>query len=652
MPRRERRVDPAGEATQAGRPQLEELRASIDRMITDGLAGTPEVTAAADPVIMQLAAAGRGDDAVWLLRDALVPSPRRTWDVLRGLSAYGRREYLQWHRATVESLVSSLLAFDDLLRLNGVEADNLMTVIADTIRWRRDFALRTEYLGHRLARRDAHLREKITAFHNYRRQYANWIMHVPSPEEQRGRTKMFAEEVWLSPDYDELWQAAYGDLTYEMYVDEFGEPRTGDVLAALPSGAWLVEYWWYTHSTETKEERDYLVVRYGNDPQPTLAVGSLGPASATEVDDLADEIAQLGGGRGVRGRPSRDLQPSESPETADDFKRRCNRMRELVLDPLEVLGAETPRLFIVPDGPLTLTPFAALPTSRETYVCDSHVVSYLSNSADLVTSRPHAPVDATDAVVVGDVDFDVASTGTSSDNMWKPIPGTRREAEEVARRLGVSPITGLDATVDQLLAVRSPRVLHIATHGAMLPAVLESVSIDPRYPTHDALVDANSTARFGDIGFLAGRLIPYQELRSVIALAGANTWLMSGEHDTELGTGHVNAEDILDLNLDGTELVVLSACDTARGVLRLEEGVVGLRSSFRLAGAETTICSLWPVPDSATTELMIAFYDELTNSRPPDALRNAQLELREQYPDEPAAWAAFVCEQAVPLSSR
>jgi CHAT domain-containing protein len=628
---------------------LEELRAPIDQMIADGRAGTDEVTAAADPVVMQLAAGGYGNEAVWLLRDSLVPSPRHTWDELRNRTAYGRREYLRWHRAVVDALVSSLLAFNETLRdYYGVEADDLTTVIADTIRWRRGFALAPERLGQLLGRHDPERRETITAFHDYRRQYAAWTMYMPAADEQSGQaTQLFAEEVWQRPEYDELWQAAYGDLTYDQYLEHFGEPSTVDVLAAVPAGAWLVEYWWYIRSSATEQRREYLVVLLGNHPEPTLAVGGLGPADT--IDRLVGELVASAGGRGVRGQLDRDVQAPGLRDPADAVKQSGALLRELVLDPLGVLRAETPRLLIIPDGPLTRVSFAAMPTSRDGYVIDTHVVSYLRSAADLVPARSHRSDAAAQGFVVGGADFDASQTAKVGRPLWSPLPGTTTEAEGVAARLGVKPLTGAAATVDRLLAVQSPRVLHLATHGGMLPAAPESVTIDPRYPDHDAaLVDATATYVFGDIGFLAGRRVPYQELRSVIALAGANAWLASGEMSAGIGAGHVNAEDILDLDLAATELVVLSACDTARGVLHLEEGVVGLRSSIRLAGAHAIVCALWPVPDLATAELTIAFYDELPEHSPVEALRSAQLRLREQHPHDPVIWAGFICEETVP----
>lgn len=234
-------------------------------MIAAGRAGAPEVTSAADPLILRLAAGGYGNEAVWLLRDALVPSPRQAWDDLRGLTTHGRSKYLRWHRAVVDSLISSLLAFDVTLRTHFlVEADDLFTVIADTILWRRGFALRPERLGQRLARRDRRRRERITAFHDYRRTYGMWTMCLPSIDEQAGHpTKFFADNVRQRPERDELWQDAYGDLTYDEYIEEFGEPRTADVLAALPARACLVEYWWYIRSSTEPQRREYLALRFG-----------------------------------------------------------------------------------------------------------------------------------------------------------------------------------------------------------------------------------------------------------------------------------------------------------------------------------------------------------------------------------------------------
>jgi CHAT domain-containing protein len=106
----------------------------------------------------------------------------------------------------------------------------------------------------------------------------------------------------------------------------------------------------------------------------------------------------------------------------------------------------------------------------------------------------------------------------------------------------------------------------------------------------------------------------------------------------------LTAEDVSGLDLVGTELVVLSACDTGLGKVHAGEGVFGLRRSFVVAGAKTLIMSLWKVPDKQTQELMQNFYRLLMNGKPrAEALHEAQLIIRAKYPDE-VAWGAFICQ--------
>lgn len=620
-------------------------------MIAAGRAGSPEVTAAADPVIMKLAMAGYGNEAVWLLRDSLVPSSRATWDAVRGLTEFGRRKYLRWHRATVDSLVSSLLQFDVTLRTRyGVHADALHREIANTILWRRNFALRFERLGQRLARQDPARRAKIAAFHGFRREYGMWTMYLPANgEATASRTKVFAEEVWRTPEYDELWQDAYGDLTYDSYVHEFGEPSVVDVVEALPPRTWLLEYWWYVRSTDAGQAREYLVMRLGTEPEPTIPRAKLG--SAATIDDLVARIVASASGRGVRGRLGREAPVAEQPTSADSFVQLCGELRAAVIDPFNVLTPDVSQLIIVPDGPLGRASFAAMPTGPDSYLLDTHNVSYAESGADLVRDNVR-PSDATRCaapLVLGAPDFDSSLTGDLAARLWTRLPGAELEAAAVGAHLGVEPLTGDDATVDSLLGVHSPRILHVATHGGMLPAKRRAATFDPLMPElTDALIDATATYVYEHPGFLDGRGVPYQELRSVIALAGANTWLATGIIDDDKGTGHANAEDILDVDLEDTQLVVLSACDVGWGILHVDEGVVGLRSSLRLAGARATVCALWPVPDLATADLMTAFYRELDLDAVSESLRQAQLRIREQHPTDPLMWAAFTCATNVP----
>ena len=124
---------------------------------------------------------------------------------------------------------------------------------------------------------------------------------------------------------------------------------------------------------------------------------------------------------------------------------------------------------------------------------------------------------------------------------------------------------------------------------------------------------------------------------SGLALAGANLALEEG-----LDQGLVIAEKLVGLDLRGTELVVLSACETGLGDVRRGEGVFGLERAFLLAGARSLVMSLWPVSDESTRRLMTGFYSRWASGlSKSEALRQARLELR-GHSDNPAVWGAFI----------
>ncbi|GBE73499.1 hypothetical protein myaer87_07260 [Microcystis aeruginosa NIES-87] len=133
-------------------------------------------------------------------------------------------------------------------------------------------------------------------------------------------------------------------------------------------------------------------------------------------------------------------------------------------------------------------------------------------------------------------------------------------------------------------------------------------------------------------------------LRSGLAFAGANWKQKQFSPPSEVGNGILTAEEVSNLDLSETELVVLSACETGLGDVQTGEGVFGLRRAFVLAGAKTLVISLWKVPDQQTQELMTEFYRRLLwGEGRGEALHNAQLEMRKKYPN-PYYWGAFICQ--------
>lgn len=174
--------------------------------------------------------------------------------------------------------------------------------------------------------------------------------------------------------------------------------------------------------------------------------------------------------------------------------------------------------------------------------------------------------------------------------------------------------------------MKAPSILHIATHGFFLE--------------NDSSVENRSTAKTPD-GSRLGKWVARVEnplLRSGLALAGANQG-RSGDDD-----GVLTALEATALDLWGTKLVVLSACDTGVGEVKNGDGVYGLRRALFLAGTESQLMSLWPVSDRSTRELMAEYYKGLVqNAGRGEALRRVQLKMLRNKPrSHPYYWASFI----------
>jgi CHAT domain-containing protein len=209
------------------------------------------------------------------------------------------------------------------------------------------------------------------------------------------------------------------------------------------------------------------------------------------------------------------------------------------------------------------------------------------------------------------------------------LPETDAEVRALRARFGedATLLVGAEATVGRVRSLApSKRFLHLATHGFVRGEGLGALPGAELLP--------------GGIGrHLAAGHDPM--LRSGLALAGANS--VSDADDD----GLLTAAEVSDLDLSTCDLVVLSACDSARGTVAAGEGVLGLVRGFRLAGAGTVVGSLWPVRDEATRLLMERFYDALLREKDPlppaRALHEASRWLRAQPRfSAPRHWAAFV----------
>jgi CHAT domain-containing protein len=207
------------------------------------------------------------------------------------------------------------------------------------------------------------------------------------------------------------------------------------------------------------------------------------------------------------------------------------------------------------------------------------------------------------------------STDENVTGKFTDLPGTGKEVELLSETLAMAKwqtqlFEGQDATEENLKNLDEPTVLHLASHGFFNPGENKD-----QYSLAETMI------------------------RSGIALAGVN----DSKHVTD--DGLLTAFEVINLNLDSTLLVVLSACETAKGEVNHGEGVYGLQRALRVAGAQNMIMSLWKVDDEATQKLMVDFYTRWLKTNDMRAsFRAAQKKLRKEYPN-PYYWGAFILTQ-------
>jgi len=240
----------------------------------------------------------------------------------------------------------------------------------------------------------------------------------------------------------------------------------------------------------------------------------------------------------------------------------------------------------------------------------------------------------------GEVDFSKTDAATRGHGNWEYLSWTEKEVDTLQKMLTLSGMNtalfkGFTATEEAFKSLRSPRVLHLATHGYFFP--------EGELPPAPAK---------GEGGLLAGpfrggatfKISEHPMIRSGLILAGGNhAWTTGKPLKPDMEDGILTAYEIAQMDLSGTELVVLSACETGLGDIRGNEGVYGLQRAFKLAGVRFLIMSLWQVPDFQTQELMTLFYQYHLAKKMsfPEAFHAAQKEMRERY-EHPYFWAGFV----------
>jgi tetratricopeptide (TPR) repeat protein len=399
------------------------------------------------------------------------------------------------------------------------------------------------------------------------------------------------------------------------------------VQAVMPQDGALVEYLRYPHFLGKGKWEP----RYG-----AVVLAATGP-----------QWLNLGNANDVDAAVSRYQALVRSASDVGEFSESLESLYQQLWAPIErALPAGVKQVIISPDGQLNFVSFATLLDPEERFLAEKYTVQYVASGRDLL--REVRPVTPTAAIVFANPDFvlpsspavaqadGAASSATAAttlggtekrgieDLTFGSLEGTQKECDRLvdafqAWRLQPEVFTRQDASEASVLKVHSPYILHLATHGFFEPeALLDMKSLEQPHVNLDRSVTSVTHSRF----------FQNPMHRSGLALASAQSTLEAwkrGEAPAVDNDGILTAEDVAALDLKGTWLVTLSACDTGSGEAKAGEGVLGLRRGFLQAGALHLLMTLWPISDETTVQIMTDFYDAARKTdNPPQALAQVQ----------------------------
>jgi len=335
---------------------------------------------------------------------------------------------------------------------------------------------------------------------------------------------------------------------------------------------------------------------------------------------------------------------------------------DIIWKPMEKYLDGIRTIYYSPSGRLHQLSFAAIPCGERELLSDKYSLHQLISTAQVATGNKEKHV--REVVLYGGVNYDAsimelrfpsgkndhtALSGFPDQNYspekvyeksrpWMYLEGTLREVDSIKRIAGdkgikVKILSDKEATEESLKNITSdscPDVIHFSTHGFFFADPERNYEKSGFFPSGERT----------DL-FMEHSDNPL--MRAGLVLAGANYAWAGGAVPSDIDDGILTAYEVSNLYLPNTELVVLSACETGLGEVKGSEGVYGLQRSFKIAGADYILMTLWQIPDSQTVELMSRFYTEWFSGRSvPEALIAAQRYMKHNYPLQPYMWAAFV----------
>lgn len=284
-------------------------------------------------------------------------------------------------------------------------------------------------------------------------------------------------------------------------------------------------------------------------------------------------------------------------------------------------------VYLSADGVYNQINMEAIPTPDGRYVIDNSNIVLVSNTKDLYTRKvkKREPAKNNTATMFGNPTFYL--TASADERGIPSLPGTEKEINQLQfmlKQKGWTTTEFLERTAgeEKVKELNSPKIFHIATHGLYRPTA--QLTLEKELEGNEALLTQNPLMRTG------------------LLLKGAGDLLDKTDFNYNMENGILTAYEAMSLNLDKTDLVVLSACETGLGDLEAGEGVYGLQRAFLVAGAKVLIMSMFKVDDDATQKLMLKFYQKWLNTgNLRQSFVDAKKELRVEYP-EPIFWGAFM----------
>ena len=427
-------------------------------------------------------------------------------------------------------------------------------------------------------------------------------------------------------------------LERELPVIENSVVEIEQVSEVMPENSVLIEFQKYNqiifsdNNEAIKTKLKYLALILK--PNKEIISIDLGPADILE-NKIKESLFQIKQGSSLQLKAIKEI-------------------NNLVINPLfESIGDEN-IWFISPDGELNNLPFTILRSPKNNKLLVEEIkIRNITTGRDLLKLNKKSKKLSNSSIVLANPDFDnhegelTIESGNFAieqklsinlnNRLWDSLPGTQEEGEIISEIINAELLTLSKATTLNIQKQNSPQILHIASHAYYLPDPKNNFSESPDF----FLVQKDSK-------FLPRRFQSDNPLlRSGVVLAGANKKNPISNDD-----GYLTAMEASLLDLENTELVIISGCESGKGDLKTGEGVYGLKRSIAVAGGKSSILTLWKVDDMATAAFMESFYKRLkSGDSREDALLLTQKDFRlgviknpsevDNNWDKPFYWASF-----------